>query len=396
MSAANCRQVSYTQWRQNQKVRVRESNYLHSSSFIFCSLNPSPLSLSHFSIPSFFQEHWGYYGAFVSFSAGLGGVLGNLVGAFLRQFLSNEQLMSWGWRIPFLSGILMALAAGLLHFVGEEHNPNVAEYSTHHESSLGDGGEGYKSEHKSSRMASFLEEKHPVKEAFRKENLPALFSSMLVPMLGGCGWYVTFIWMSIFMEVILDPPVPGAFWVNLAALIFGNISSLLMGWWSDTAGRTKLMLVGIIGTAISGPFFVWIISSGKTVGALLAQTALALVLSFFTGPLFSWLPEKFPPKSRLTSFSLGYNIGICFSAGFSPTIATALVKNYGNTAAGYMYPFFAAATLTGMAVARKIKYDDGGIDDITTAGNTAIYDAGSEHSEPNLDEDGITSSPLLV
>jgi len=329
------------------------------------------------------KEHWGYYGAYVSFAAGLGGVLGNLVGAFLRQFLSEEQLLSWGWRIPFLSGIFMAAVAGLLQYVGEEHNPNEAEYSTHESSSISSsiyGGVG--ESERNSIVASFLEEKHPIKEALKKENLPALFSSMLVPMLGGCGWYVTFIWMAVFMESILDPPVPGAFWVNLGALLFGNqIPSLLTGWWSDTVGRTKLMLVGAILTGITGPFLLWIISYGNTVGALFAQTALGIVLSFYTGPLFSYLPEKFPPKVRLTSFSLGYNIGICFSAGFSPTIATALVQSYGDEAPGYMYSFFAVATLIGMYLATKIKHDDE---------NTAI----DEESEPNVDE-GRTS-PLLV
>lgn len=288
----------------------------------------------------------------------------------------------------------MAAVAGLLQYVGEEHNPNEAEYSTH-ESSIRVEGGVEESAHSStpSIVASFMEEKHPIKEALRKENLPALFSSMLVPMLGGCGWYVTFIWMAIYMDSILDPPVPGAFWVNLAALMFGNqIPSLLTGWWSDKVGRTKLMIVGVILTGITGPLFVWIISYGKTVGALFAQTALGIVLSFYTGPLFSYLPEKFPPKIRLTSFSLGYNIGICFSAGFSPTIATALVENYGDVAPGYMYSFFAVATLIGMFLATKIQNnDDDGIDD-STVDNTAID---MESSEPNVDEEGRTS-PLLV
>lgn len=286
----------------------------------------------------------------------------------------------------------MAAVAGLLQAVGEEHNPNEAEYNSTHESNSSIGEVVEESEHNSSSVvASFLEEKHPIKEALKKENLPALFSSMLVPMLGGCGWYITFVWMAVYMESILNPPVPGAFWVNLAALTFGHqIPSLLTGWWSDSVGRTKLMLAGTILTAITGPFFVWIISYGNTVGALLAQTALGIVLSFYTGPLFAYIPEKFPPHIRLTSFSLGYNIGICFSAGFSPTIATALAQNYGDAAPGYMYSFFAVATLIGMFLATKIRYDDGGIDD-TTVDNTAI----DLESEPNVQEEGRTS-PLLV
>ena len=333
-------------------------------------------------------EHWGYYGAFVSFAAGIGGVLGNLVGAFLRQFLTDEQLLSWGWRLPFLSGLVMAAVAGLLQFIGEEHNPNEAEYSTH-ESIQGED----ESETENDGNAISLEEKHPIREALRKENLPALFCSMLVPMLGGCGWYVTFIWMAIFEDSILDPPVPGAFWINLAALMFGfQLPALFTGWLSDRipGGRTKLMIAGIILTGMMGPLLVWVISFGKTVGALLAQSALGMCISLYSGPLFAYLPEKFPPKVRLTSFSVGYNIGICISAGFSPTIATALVHNYGDIAPGYMYTVFAVLSLIGMYIATKIPDTRG--DDDYTMDITKNVDLESESDEK---EEGRTP-PLLV
>ena len=49
-------------------------------------------------------------------------------------------------------------------------------------------------------------------------------------------------------------------------------------------------------------------------------------------PIFAWLPEKFSPKVRLTSAALGWNFGICVSAGFSPAIATALVHGVGAVA----------------------------------------------------------------
>ena len=44
-------------------------------------------------------------------AANVGTLLGNFVGAFLRSVLTEEQLVSWGWRIPFLSGILIAFVA---------------------------------------------------------------------------------------------------------------------------------------------------------------------------------------------------------------------------------------------------------------------------------------------
>lgn len=57
------------------------------------------------------KEKWGLYGSFVMMAANVGTLLGNFVGAIMRTVLTEEQLVSWGWRIPFLSGILIAIVA---------------------------------------------------------------------------------------------------------------------------------------------------------------------------------------------------------------------------------------------------------------------------------------------
>ena len=57
-----------------------------------------------------------------------GSLLGNLVGAIMRTVLTDKQLVSWGWRIPFLSGILIGFVAMYLRDHGKEHNPNAGEY----------------------------------------------------------------------------------------------------------------------------------------------------------------------------------------------------------------------------------------------------------------------------
>ena len=69
-------------------------------------------------------------------SANIGTLLGNLIGAFLRTVLTHDQLVAWGWRIPFLSGIVNAFVAIFLHFKGVEHHPNEGEYDT----DVGDDG----------------------------------------------------------------------------------------------------------------------------------------------------------------------------------------------------------------------------------------------------------------
>lgn len=112
------------------------------------------------------KERWGMYGSFVMMAANLGSLLGNIAGATTRSALTTEQLRSWGWRIPFWSGLLIAGVALYLKLHGEEHHPNAGEYDSEH-------SEGQE------------KPKHPLREAVRKENLPALIAATLTPMLGG-------------------------------------------------------------------------------------------------------------------------------------------------------------------------------------------------------------------
>jgi MHS family proline/betaine transporter-like MFS transporter len=168
-----------------------------------------------------------------------------------------------------------------------------------------------------------------------RDNWEALFSSFLTPMLAGAGYYITFVWMAVFMQTLLDPPVAGAFWVNLLAGTCGYlITAVVAGSLSDKYGRHKIMATGAVCVGVIAPVMVWIISWGETWKAFLAQWTIGVLLSLFTGPLWAWLPENFSPKVRLTSAALGYNMGMCISAGFSPALATALVHGYGPVSAG--------------------------------------------------------------
>ena len=164
------------------------------------------------------------------------------------------------------------------------------------------------------------------------------------------------------METLITPPIQGAFWVNLIANIFGlTMTSFFAGWLSDRWGRVNTMTFGAITVGIIGPIMVWIISWGNTVQALFAQIAICFFLSFYAGPFCTWLVERFPPKIRLTSAALGFNIGICISSGFSPAIATSLVRT-SEWAPGLIYPIFAVLGLVGMVISTKV-HQDGTVDD---------------------------------
>ena len=165
------------------------------------------------------------------------------------------------------------------------------------------------------------------------------------------------------------------------ALLFGIILPLpLTGMLSDHWGRDKTMSVGAAGLAILGPIMINVISSGQAVQAFFAQWTLGVFLSLFGGPMNAWLVEKFPPKIRLTSAALGYDLAHCTASAFSPLVATLLVQNYGNSAPGFMFPFFAVLAVVGMFMSTKI-HRDGGIDE----NDVQMADVGrSETGKPQL------------
>ena len=324
------------------------------------------------------KERWGLFGSFVMMAANIGTLLGNLVGALLRTVLTYEQLLAWGWRIPFRSGILISFVAIYLRLNGHEHHPNEGQYNQ-------EGRE----------VAGQQMPKHPLREAIRRENITALISATLTPMLWGAGYYVSFVWMAIYMAELIDEPLKNAFWINCISLIVGVIAPVpLAGWLSDKCGRVKTMVVGALGLGGLGPVLLYVISRGNALSACLCQISIGWFLSLFGGPLGAWLGERFPPKVRLTSVSLGYDIAHSTASGFSPMIATILAQKVNPTAPGIIYTFFAFVALIGLMITTQIHNDETAHS--VTRDETASTVNNPENIEPRDIKAGMTNEEPAV
>ena len=242
------------------------------------------------------KSQWGYYGSLPMVAANVGTLLGNICGAFMRQILTEKQLTSWGWRLPFFSGIIIAFVAFYLQKNGAD--------GAYHAGSSGDI-----SEEAIAAVTKSVVPHNPIKIAFRRENRLALLTTSIVPMLWAAGFYLSFVWIAIYMEELMDPPMPGAFWINSLGLLFGMTWVLpIAGAISDRVGRTLMMTIsGILLTGL-GPVCLILISRGNVIVAFFSQLMLGLLLSFYGGPLCAWLVENFPPEVRMTSASIGYDM----------------------------------------------------------------------------------------
>jgi MHS family proline/betaine transporter-like MFS transporter len=278
------------------------------------------------------RSQWGLYGSFVLASANFGTLLGGLAAFVLKASLTQEQLVAWGWRLPFLSGILVSISGFYLRSHG----------------GLGDdipvltGGLDSEGKlHDSNR--------NPLKVAFSKNNIRAVIAASLVPLLWSGGFYVSFVWMAIYMSDLLPQPVPHAFGVNTMALLISVCAFFpLAGILSDRYSRRLIMTIGGISMAVFSPLAIFLVGVGDPWLALSSQSLLGVALSFWGAPMCAWLVESFEPEVRLTSVAIGYNVAQAIAGGSAPSVATWMVGALGPKTPGFFLTLLAALSLVGL------------------------------------------------
>ena len=315
------------------------------------------------------KANWGLVGSSVFAASSVGVTLGSLLSYILRSSLTDEQLRSWGWRVPFLLGVLGIIPGWYLKKYGRERA------IPHHPEDVSSSGVDA-NEH----GAPPRRQRSVIAEALGKSNRRALLSCTLVPALPAATYYIVFIWMAIFMEDIVDPPVPHAFAVNTAVGVVGIFGTFLGGWIADCYGHhNRLMILSAIALAVSCPPLVAVIGMGNPGIAFLCQTTLGLLLSVWNGAMIPWIVSSFPPSLRLTSVSIGYNTAVSIFGGFAPAFATLLVDGYGNSAPGYMVTALAALSISGILISPKMDSESDGMVQETSFGG--VPGATESHEE---------------
>jgi len=264
-------------------------------------------------------------------SVNLGVLLGNLVSFLLRHYLDEDSLYSWGWRIPFLSGILVSFCGIYLKYYCEEDTEEL-----HHHHNVGEANS---------------EISNPIVLALSKENIKTLVAATFVPILWCGGFYVSFVWMATYMAELIENPVPGAFGVNCLSLLCGVVIFFpIAGTLSDKYGRIIIMYCGGISTFLLSPILFSIITLGNRYAAFFAQTCLGICLTLWGAPTSAWLVESFPAHIRLTSVAIGYNMAQATIGGASPALATYMVDTVGEVSPGFYISAMSLLSLIGLII----------------------------------------------
>ena len=268
----------------------------------------------------------GFIGSWQQVSVGSGFLLGSLSAALISSTLSHDAFLSWGWRVPFLLGILVGVLGAYLRWRLSD-TPKFTEIEQHGEVA----------------RAPLLE----AVTTYRRETL-TVFGLTLH---NTVAYYIPIVYLTSYIITVAKLAPSSALWIGTSCLVVFVILIPIWGAVSDRIGRKPLLLLSSGGYIIlSYPLFM-MASSGSAVLALLAQMVMILFLSFFSGACPAAYSEIFPTRVRYTALSIGYNVAVAVFGGFAPFIATWLISVTGSNMAPSYY-LIAAAAITFLVVLR--------------------------------------------
>lgn len=260
----------------------------------------------------------GLYGSLQQLGLALAALGGAVAGMAVTTLLSPEALDSWGWRLPFAFGLLIAPVGLYIR----RHIEDPAEFVA-------------------ARAARVVPQ--PV-GAMLAENLRGIVVTFGLVICGTITYYVLLVYMPTFARQQLGMTLAEAFEVQVIALLLLTAAVPAFGALSDRVGRRPVLLCGAAGLLLAlYPLFAQAHASPGFGTLLMMQVTLCGLLGIFYGPLSTAVAEQFPTGVRSTGLSLAYNLAVMAFGGFAQFFVTLLIDVTGNPLAAAYYVMFGCA-----------------------------------------------------
>jgi MHS family proline/betaine transporter-like MFS transporter len=258
-------------------------------------------------------ERSGFMSSWQFASQGASVLLASAFGAALTTALSAQQLESWGWRIPFLFGLLI----GPIGLYIRRHIDESPEFER-------------------AELA-----KSPIREllATQKERVLVSIGSLVLTTTAN----YMLLYMPTYASRQLGLAPSYGFIATLAAGFIVMMLTPLVGHWSDKVGRTRIMLAaGSLFFVTIYPAFMFMNAHPSLLTLLAAVIWVALLKATYFAPIPALMSDLFPTRTRTTGMAVGYNLGTTIFGGFTPLAVAALIAATGNNLAPGFYLMIAA------------------------------------------------------
>jgi len=261
-------------------------------------------------------------------STGITGFLASGFGLVLSSVLSPEQLTDWGWRVPFLFGILVG-PVGLYIRRRLDETPEYVEIEP---------------------------ARTPVRDMLRAHPIEALLA-IGVSAISNSSAYII-LYMPTYAIKELHLPQATGFTATLVGAVILGIASPFAGHFSDKHGRGGILTgMAWLFFLTTWPLFFLMVAFPSLATAIFAASWLSLVKAGYSGVLPSQLSELFPTRVRGIGVSLSFAVAVTIFGGFTPFIATWLIAVTGNSLSPSFYIMLTAAlSIIALVFVRRRRY----------------------------------------
>ncbi|MES2585378.1 MAG: MFS transporter [Pseudomonadota bacterium] len=260
----------------------------------------------------------GFKTSFLQLMGPLGILVSTLQIALLQHWLTAEEFISWGWRVPFWVSLILLLIAFKARMALEE-TPVYLHLS--------------KTESQS---------KNPLRENLKDpETRKRMFLLFFCISAGGA---VLFFCVQVYTAIFLKTSIKLAPQLVDQISVYGTIALLPLtvfaGWLSDKIGRKPVVVSGLaLGAAFILPAFHLLQMQNNSLQFITCiLIGLSAILALVVGPQTALLAELFPAKTRNSAATLPHNLAAGWIGGLLPLIVTWLNQRWSSDLAGLWYP----------------------------------------------------------
>ena len=251
------------------------------------------------------ERRIGLASSLIQASTCTGLLLGSLISSGISAALTDAQFGVWGWRIPFLLGLL----AAWIGLAIRRRMPESALY------------ELAKSEDRLVR--------HPIRTLLAVHKRAILLGmAVLTPMT--CGFFFAFVYFNSFMMAELHFSASRALLVTSLGLLLSLTATLLGGWLADRYGYKKALTAGaallLIGVY---PLVHRLSGAGGPDEVLPAFFAFSSLLGLYTSAAFAAVASLFATEIRYSGVSFAVNLASPLFGSTAPLLAAWLLRAQG-------------------------------------------------------------------
>lgn len=263
----------------------------------------------------------------------VGPACGTLLGAgfiaLITFTMTPEDFQSWGWRIPFLSSVLLVIL-GLWLRRGVEETP----------------------------VFKAIEEKDVKVQAPIKEVFAHHWRRLLVAGSVRIGSDIVYSLLVVFTLAYVTNVLHLSRTLALTATMLGAVVHAicipLFGMLSDKIGRRPVYAAGAVFSAIWAFVFFAMMDTLAPTMICLAVVVGMVFQAMMYGPQAAFITEQFPTRVRYAGSSLSYTLGGIIGGALAPLIITGLYNSYGSTTSISLYVCAGLlVTLIALSVAKE-------------------------------------------